>query len=225
MDKLINFEETRWIFDELDTSHYSQGMTVKHVIPPRFLKYGKILQPLFRDNLIKNESLTFEDCRDSDLDEMDLGEKFTYKDIACKYGMPYDSEITTATFISFFGGSLPCYLITSEEGDLDRGIVESLVILLREFTGGKCYFYYAPNSWVNEELLFYGKLTELIALINEVGSFPTYCWSEERSWCIHMNYNVDFALIGGQKQLIDQLANSDIEMFKIEYSDIVLKYR
>ncbi|MFD2042955.1 hypothetical protein ACFSTA_01385 [Ornithinibacillus salinisoli] len=77
------------------------------------------------------------------------------------------------------------------------------------------------RSWVGEELLFYGELDELFTLINnkEIASFRTYCWSEDRTWRMNLDFDLDFTLLGEPKKLVDQLAQwNDIEMFKIENS-------
>ncbi|RKQ18680.1 hypothetical protein D8M05_00785 [Oceanobacillus bengalensis] len=222
--------ELKWIQAGIEMDFEPKnGMPVSRLIPRGYESYAKIFQPIFRDHAVKDESETFEDCRDvyekdTHQLEIDVKKKFTYKSLAKKYNIPYTPEISDDSFIRYFGGSLARYIVFSDEGNLDKEIVGLLHGVLQRFTKGKCYFYYDRISSLGEERLYYGTLKELKTLIKKTGCSPTYWWSEDRTWIVGMDYDVEFSLLGGSQKLVDALMKiKSVEIMEVENSTIIHK--
>lgn len=214
MERLNSLEQYQWIREETVyfLSDERAGSQVENFLPNRFTHYCKIMHPLFRDPQIKDEHLLWSECPLDQPTEIQLGERLRLMELAEKYGLEFSKELSAASLWFKLGGS-PRYLITGEEGDIEPDTLQALVVLLQQFiTDNSCYFLY--NLLKTEEYidtLFHGQLAEVVELSKRAGlrGTPTYWWSADKAWCLYTDYDLDFSLIGGSRELINILLVDD----------------
>lgn len=223
--KKVPIEHYTWIIEETDklennSSHW-KGNFVSHCVPKRYTHYCKILHPMYRDKRIIDERLLWRETADDE--EIDIGDRLRYRELASKYNVKYTKEISTATFVRACYGSLPRYLISSDEGNMEIELVKHIVDELKPFMNNKkCFFYYyllKTNDWSGDDVLFHGELEDVISLYNHDGlrGSPTYWWAEDKSWCLCTDYDLDFSLFGGSKEIVKRLVSSEhIECIEVD---------
>ncbi|MGP4071017.1 hypothetical protein ACTWQB_00510 [Piscibacillus sp. B03] len=228
MKSLEDFKELEWIDEEVATQD-SEDLKVKHVVPNRFSHYCKVLNPIFRDEKISDESLLYRDC-DPDSVELTFGEKLSYKDLANKYGLSLSKEFSSSTIAEALGG-YPRYMILGGEGTIEEDAFQEVLSVLKLFTPQEqCYFHYSflkiigvIHNFDNHEhgLLYEGSLDDVRAAYDKgdhvgLGS-PTYWWAKDQSWCIHTDYDSDFSIVCGSKELVEALlSNPEIECIQVD---------
>jgi len=163
-ESLESFDWIKLNIDELESSSpQHKGHFVSHCIPKGYSHYCKIFHPIYRDEKIKDEHLLWSQCQDDE--DFIIGERLLYKDLANKFNVKYTKEISTNTF-SQIHGSLPRYIISPDEGDMEINLVEELVKILKPLTNEqKCYFHYyflKTEDWYGDDLLFSGKLEDVL---------------------------------------------------------------
>lgn len=222
MEELFDFEPFAWIKDGI----VKTGNSVSRFIPPVFESYCKILHPLYRDARITDETKTGDE---SDLSQADAIEvRLTYKEMAIKYGLDYTPAFSFYSLKKAFPGSWndfpPAYLLHPDEGTLEKHYCDLFIDVLSKYSSGQnCYFEFnvmATEKWTGN-LLFRGKLTEFDVLYNNkrVWCTPTYWWPEDRSWCICTDYDLTFTLVGGAKEMIEEMSVSkDMEVMTVQSS-------
>ncbi len=207
-----------WIQKETDqvnnTSSDWKGNVVTHCIPKRYQYFCKIFHRMYQDKNISNEQLLWRDCDPNE--EFVLGNLITYKELAEKYRLNYTKEFSTNSISMLFNRSLPRYLISPEEGDMEIDMVKEIVKNLNPFSQGKrCYFYYPflkKRHWDGEDQIFQGALEEVLVLSTKedpLGS-PTYWWPEDKSWCLCTDFDLDFTLFGGTKEMVESILNNPL---------------
>ena len=219
MERLTNLESFQWIQDETWTTGErpdgGDGNTVRHCLPPRFESYFKLLHPIYIDKSITNKKLTWDEAN-KDFKEEDL-EKTTWKDLADEYNVKFVPEISFESFRKALKDQLwPRYIIGPDEGNLEPYILKSLEKILVDYTSNKeavyfCYFFLATEDWdVPVWRPYKGRLKDVHRFkeLDEFYTSPTYWWPEDKSWCVCSDYDLEFTLIGGSKELIEQLYNA-----------------
>ncbi|GAA0339599.1 hypothetical protein GCM10008967_32440 [Bacillus carboniphilus] len=113
---------------------------------------------------------------------------------------------------------------------MDKETLDEFLSVLQPFTTGQqCFFQYSILKTVNtfKELsrgghLYHGNLNDLKELY-EYGDFlrtlgsPSYWWSEDKTWCVHTDFDCDFSIIGGSKELVDVLlTNKKLECIEVD---------
>ncbi|QKE72063.1 hypothetical protein HPK19_04290 [Arthrobacter citreus] len=230
-ESLEFFDWIKLNIDELESdSPEWKGNFVSQCLPKNFSYYCKILHPVYRDQKIKDEHLLWSERRIGVDQKIRIGERLFYKDLVKKYNVQSTKEISTNTFSQIYG-SLPRYIISPDEGNMEINLVEELVKILKPMTlKQKCYFHYyflKTEDWYGDDLLFSGKLEDVLNLydLNGLHGSPTYWWAEDQSWCLCTDYDLDFSLIGGTRELIDALlSNSELECFEVNI-DTRIDYR
>lgn len=220
-ESLEFFDWIKLNIDKLESdSAQWKGNFVSHCLPKSYSLYCKILNPIYRDKMISNEKLLWRECQGEQ--KIKIGERLLYKDLANKYNVKFTKEISTNTFSQIYG-SLPRYIIASDEGNMEINLVEELVKILKPLTDEqKCYFHYyflKTEDWYGGDLLFSGKLEDVFNLydLNGLRGSPTYWWAEDKSWCLCTDYDLDFSLIGGNKKIIDELlSNTELECIEVD---------
>lgn len=189
------------------------------------------MHPFYRDLTVKDETLLWRDCDPDELVDLANSESVTFKEIAKKYNIPCTKEINSSTISHQLGG-YPRYLILPDEGTIDRETLHELLPVLTTFTRElPCYFHYdflklihvLPfEDDVTDNHLYYGNLEDVFSLYEkgkdklELGS-PTYWWPKDRSWCIHTDYDLDFSLFGGTKEMVNQLLSKpNLECIEVD---------
>ncbi len=221
-ESLESFDWIKLNIDELESSSpQHKGHFVSHCIPKGYSHYCKILHPIYRDERINDEHLLWSQCQVEE--DIKIGERMLYKDLAKKFNVNYTKEISMNTFSQIFNESLPRYIIAPDDGNMEINLVEEIVKILNPLTNEqKCYFYYyflKTDDWFADDLLYSGKLEDVVTLYDQNGlrGSPTYWWAEEKSWCLCTDYDLDFSLIGGNKKIIDALLSKiDLECIEVD---------
>ncbi|MEA3319779.1 MAG: hypothetical protein U9Q88_07095 [Bacillota bacterium] len=210
------------------------GGTVGNLIPNGYSHYCKIMNSAFyRDQSIQDETLFWSQFPPLHEIEMDLGEGITLKELATKYDILYDKKISSKAIAKKLGGC-PRYLIYPDEGRINLDVLMEMTKVLAPFTRNKtCYFFYhilkligrIPEEEVENGHLYTGKLSDIFTIYNKGEldglASPTYWWPEDRSWCLSTDYDLDFTIFGGNKQLFDALMSND----KLECIEVDLETR
>ncbi|HWO77404.1 MAG TPA: hypothetical protein VNM69_16180 [Bacillus sp. (in: firmicutes)] len=232
MIKLKDFNQFKWIQEEKESIDFEnwKGCKVSNLLPARYNHYCKIMHPIYLDSTIKDESLLWSQCNPDEPVQFVFGERLTLKELAEKYKLHYTKEISTWTISHLLGG-IPRYLFIPEEGSIDEKTLRELVSVLKPFTKGiQCYFQYHllkivhsfPGKIENGQL-YYGKLEDVFQLY-EMGDgrrfgSPSYWWAEDKSWCLHTDFDSDFSLLGGSKEIVEALlSNYELECIEVDVS-------
>ncbi|WP_053075056.1 hypothetical protein [Ornithinibacillus californiensis] len=230
MNRLEDFTEFKWIRRE--TRNIDGNSRVSDFIPQRFTHFCKIMNPFLRDWNIKDKNLVWSKCEPDEELIMNNVEKMTCKQVMDELNLPYTKEISGWSLHHALGSlNLPRYLIFPDEGTMERNIFEETINTLTPFTNETgCYFYF---EWLKtvytlsqdsdlhaRELMYHGKLNDVTTLYHrgegfELGS-PTYWWPEDKQWCIFTDYDFDFSIVGGSKEIIDAfLSNDKLECIQV----------
>lgn len=140
-----------------------------------------------------------------------------WRELAAEHGLQFHPEINDSSFTRRFpGGSWPRRLIGPLEGDFDPDTCARIVEVLSLYTGShECFFYYwfLATRQCNESLLFKGELFEVMDLFRgtagDVEGPPTYWWPSDRNWCVCVDWDLTFALIGGPRELVNALIRDE----------------
>ncbi|MGD6873215.1 hypothetical protein ACQCU1_13640 [Sutcliffiella horikoshii] len=211
------------------------GGRVCNLIPNGYTHYCKIMNSTFyRDRGITDETLLWNQFHPLEHDiKIDLGEGITLKELALKYSIPYDKKVSSTAIERKLGGC-PRYLIYPDEGHINLETLKEMTKVLAPFTKDQsCYFYYnilklidrLPIDTIQNPHLYTGKLNDIFTVYNKGEmdglASPTYWWPEDRSWCMSTDYDLDFTIFGGSKQLFDALMSND----KLECIEVDLETR
>lgn len=231
MERLKDFTQFTWIKEETEPVDHKnwKGCYISNLIPHRYKHFCKIMHPIYRDLNVQDETLLWSQCDFNDSTPFHFGERLTLRELAQKYNLQYTKEIRTSTIFHLLGG-YPRYLLLPDEGNMDKETLYEILSVLQPFTRGKkCYFHFSTLKTVHtfKELsrgghLYHGKLNEVMELY-EFGDFsrplgsPSYSWSEDKSWCVHTDFDCDFSIIGGSKELIGALlTNKNLECIEVD---------
>lgn len=220
MKELIDFHPLNWI--EANTlkplsyeSDKCEYTTVECVIPRGFQAYCKILHSMYIDETVSDKSELWDTHEDV---EPTLSSRIYWKDISKELGIPLKPEINGFTFWCHFNKNWPRYLVSPEGGTMDSDSLDQLIELLPNHES--CYFYYhLLKSESYHPRLFLGKLSEVNQLIqqDDLRGTPTYLWSEDNRWCVCTDYDLDFTIVGGTEELIEEIcANETLETLRVE---------
>jgi len=154
------------------------------------------------------------------------GKRIRWKELAEQYGLKFHPGITNYTFTRRFApGGRPRFLLGPDEGSLDEKTCKELIQALNPFTGNQlCFFGYdviATRKF--EELLYTGLLSDILQTfaLETVHGSPSYWWPKDHNWCLHTNWDMEFTLLGGSKELIDSiLANEELEALGVEPTNL-----
>ncbi|MFO1443645.1 hypothetical protein KDN24_10555 [Bacillus sp. Bva_UNVM-123] len=211
MIKLTTFTQFEWIQEE--TNRNKVGF-ISNVIPNRYHYFCKILHPIYRDKNIKDERLLWSQCDPDEEVQFNIGERLWFKDLAKKYNIEYTNSISSRDFFRSLGG-YPRYMVFPDEGSMELNEVGKIVSVLQPFTQGeKCYFYYDLLKTVNIDpvangYLYFGDLKDLIDLSKQPHGSATYWWNQSKTWCLYTDYDLDYSIVGGKKEVIESLLSDD----------------
>ncbi|WP_404461089.1 hypothetical protein [Sutcliffiella horikoshii] len=231
--KMNDLTAYEWIEKDtvsVDMENWNGGK-VGNLIPNRYTHYCKIMNSTFyRDRGITDETLLWSQFHPNEHEtEIDLGEGITLKELASKYDIPYDKKISSKSIERKLGGC-PRYLIYPDEGRINLDMLKEMTKVLAPFTKDKpCYFFYnilkligrIPNHEIENGHLYTGELIDIFNMYNkgEIDGLasPTYWWPEDRSWCMSTDYDLDFTIFGGSKQMLDALmSNKKLECIEVD---------
>jgi hypothetical protein len=224
MQKLTTLSPAKWIIEETEKIDFNNwtGGRVSNLVPGRYSHYCKIIHPIYRNKTVFDENLLYGDLDPHERFPIELGERIRLKDLAKKYNLRYTKEISSYSIIRLFGSN-PRYLIGGAHGEIDDETVKEIISVLQPFTQtSNCYFHYemlkVPKYYKAQ--LYYGKLTDVIDLSHddEVQGSPSCWWEENKSWCLYTEYDLDFSIFGGSKEMVDALlANNFLECIEVDW--------
>jgi hypothetical protein len=152
----------------------------------------------------------------------------TWKSIAEKYDLTFHNEINPQTYIDKFQEiGWQKNLNFPSEGYLPRKSLETLLKILNKMSSSKRVFIYQMiphNIWKDD------KDCDLVSCnVNEVleyfeNDFIGYLYSEDKSWIIFTDTDLNFTIVGGQKILIENLIESDLEVLECKSKTRVDNY-
>ena len=227
MNKLDSIEDFDWIQNEIwplgKRPDGGEGHTVRHLLPPSFSAYYKVLHPMYINTSINDIDLSWgETC--STVEGNNLKRVF-WKEIAQKFNVSIIPELSGWSFRKVFEESgWPRLLIGPDEGNLNEDVLIPLEKILRIHSEKNetiyyCYNLLAMTDWGGDVWsLFSGYLQDVHEFSNmeEVRFSPSYWWPESKNWCVCSSYDLDFTIVGGPKELVRELSNSkNLEGFVI----------
>ncbi|TYS67537.1 hypothetical protein FZC76_13220 [Sutcliffiella horikoshii] len=237
INRIMDLTAYEWIKENTVSVNFENwnGGRVCNLIPNGYTHYCKIMNSTFyRDQSIKDEKLFWSQFHLLDHEiEIDLGEGITLKELATKYNISYDKKISSKAIERKLGGC-PRYLIYPDEGRINLDVLKEMTKVMAPFTKNEtCYFFYhilkligrIPEVEVENGHLYAGQLSDIFTIYNKGEmdglASPTYWWPEDRSWCMSTDYDLDFTIFGGSKQIYDALMSND----KLECIEVDLETR
>jgi hypothetical protein len=116
----------------------------------------------------------------------------------------------------------PVYVWYPAEGNCETEELNFILDQIKVLHGDKLANYYycflKIINWENNKI-FRGKISEFSDLINKPGvkDNPTAIFPENKEWCIVSDFDLAFTYVGGTKQLIDKITNTnEFDIFRIE---------
>lgn len=142
----------------------------------------------------------------------------TWKSIADKYGLIFHNEINPQTFVDKFQKiGWQKNLNFPNEGYLPRQLLIKLLKLLKAVNSSDQVYIYqmVPHTiWKDNKDcdLVNCCLSEVLEYFDN--DFIGYLYSVDKSWIIFTDTDLEFTIVGGNKQLIDILLSSDLEVLE-----------
>jgi hypothetical protein len=143
----------------------------------------------------------------------DVGERIRWRDLSERIGIPFTPGIHGGSFVEP-DGSWSSEYFAPDEGYLPTDHVQRLAELLA--TDQPHYFWYevyTPHGLdgEGEEVLYRGTLLDLPGtMVEHDREPPTYWWPEDRSWCVCVDWDLSFTVVGGSRDLVDSLHADDV---------------
>jgi hypothetical protein len=142
----------------------------------------------------------------------------SWKTIADKYSLIFHNEITLGKFIEKFQEiGWPKNLSFPSEGYLPRQLLINLIYVLNSsVTGEPVYIYQIPphTAFKNNKHFDLVKcsLDEVLEYFDN--GFVGYLYASDKSWIVFTDTDLSFTIVGGQKELIEKLKNSSLEVLE-----------
>jgi len=151
-----------------------------------------------------------------------------WKSIADKYGLTFHNEINPQTYVDKFQKiGWQRNLNFPSEGYLPRQILIKLLALLNDKgQSDEVYIYQMPphNIWKDNKDCDLVKCSYNEVLEYFDKDFIGYLYSADKSWVVFTDTDLCFTLVGGKKQLIDNLIISDLEVLECAVTTRVDNY-
>jgi hypothetical protein len=233
VDRLNEKSKLNWILK--GTKKRENNSVVANFIPTKFTHFCKIMNPFYRDKRIKDKPIIDlePNMGDDDVIPTEYLQTMTFKELFNDLNLNYTKEISTWSLHHGIGaGKIPSYLTYfPTEGTMELEVLEETINILNSFSNGiNCYYYYDSLKMIHSYpvspedhdsyRLYEGKLDDVFSLYHEgdkgLGS-PTYWWPEDKQWCIYTDFDFDFSIIGGSKEIIDTfVANERLECIQVD---------
>jgi hypothetical protein len=212
------------------------GNFVSNLLPQSFEAYVKILHPIDADYrgvdnpLSPNEIaiLKIPPCEKLKsfvvgLREKSLGTRVRWKALAELLDVPFAPEINIEWYRAKLedGWCWPHLLSGPDDATLGEDCLAELTSVLAQFAGDQeSFFRFSRWPFAPEEKprLFQGTLLELSPFLQaEHYQFPPeYWWPTGRAWCVCSDYDLQFTVVGGSRDLISNLlANAVLECIEV----------
>ncbi|WP_432664487.1 hypothetical protein R9X47_28665 [Wukongibacter baidiensis] len=214
---LLRVDDTRW-----------KGNTVGNLLPNVFEKYIKILHPMYKDKFFTDKSILWSETVD---DEVVCGDRILWKELAREYDVQYKPEINIHAFFKAKNRGWPRYLISADEGTLDKDHVSEIVDILKQINCGRYFYYYdflKTSDWLAGDKLYEGDLEGIFELtkLEDIRDYfegdwkfsPSYWWLENREVCICTDYDLHFTIVGCNKEIMNSfMERSLLECIEVFY--------
>ena len=198
----LDLANARWI-DETNNKFKHQGLTVEDCIPPMYEAYAKVLHP-FSIYQTRYEA-------DHEINPTSI----SWQNTAEKYGMRFYAETNKISFVTHFEDiGYPTDLYFPIEGILPRQLFVELLKVLESYTPSNEFIIYqtAPYTiWKDEKVqdLVACNADEVLTYFDKF--FAGYLYAADKSWIIFTDCDLYFTIIGGTKELVSALAESQLE--------------
>ena len=223
-----------WIRNGRDAHNSSEdsrwtGNFVSHLMPNRFESYAKILHLVEGryDNVDspltpqENSILKIPDCEKLkslvvNMREISPEPRILWKTIGDSLGVPLSPEIKPEWYrTKIEPGCWPRFLIGPADGSLSDEECVELASLLEPFIPVKeCFFRFSEIQFIatDKPLLFRGELDKISQFLAD-GRYqfgPEYWWPTDREWCVCSDYDLEYTIVGGCKELVASFLTSTV---------------
>ncbi|MFN8414724.1 MAG: hypothetical protein U0U66_00180 [Cytophagaceae bacterium] len=224
MEKLNNIRFDDWS-EKAISNPLMKGSTIEYLFPVKFEKYCKIFHPFCLSpdyEKMKDEYWAYSE--EDNLVDLDSYLPKPLKILAQILGHNFDKRYSTEKIVSVFGRRQPKWFLYPAEGTLDSLILPQLTKLLSKYSKSQiCYFHYVQYAISTyETTIFKGVVSELPKTV-QVGfaGTPNTVWPESKEWYLYTNFDADYTLIGGRKDMINEILSSEeIEALEWDLNDI-----
>lgn len=234
MEKLKNIEFGEWSKKAI-SNPLMKGNTIEFIFPVKFEKYCKIFHPFALSlefdkmkgewNRDSNSAHEFLEGKNIELvHAMHNYELKPQRLMAQIFNQKFDKRFSIDRIPKVWGNTQPKWLLCPAEGTLDESILPEITCILAKYSiSQNCYFHYvdyAINTY--EETIFEGLIEEL-PKTSDIGlaGTPNTVWPKSEDWYLYTNYDADYSLIGGKKELINAfISNEIIEALEWDVDDI-----
>lgn len=235
MEKLKNIEFDDWSKKAI-SNPMMKGNTIEFLFPTQFERYCKIFHPFALSpnydkmkgeewNMNGERAIEYLEGRDFEHSiAIDNYEPKPQRLLAQFFNQKFDKHFTTDSVSKKWGNNQPKWLLCPDEGTLDKSILSEITALLGKYSSSDiCFFHYvlyAIESY--EETIFEGLIDEFPKTIDlGLAGTPNTVWPESKEWYLYTNYDADYSLIGGKKELINEILSSKIiEALEWDANDI-----
>jgi hypothetical protein len=198
-------EQTWDEWERSQPSHDPQGMT------------GDVERDQALSDVLRESTLWKGGATDSE-----EARRISWMELAHRYGVSYVAEISGHSFRGAFGVSWPRYLAGPSEGNLEDRELEALLGVLAVHTDGDVHVFFdllkeGAATGRYEDQLYRGPIAEVRTLVDRLGlGSPSALWPEDRSWFVYTDWDLEFTVAGGPRNLINALAGApDLECIEV----------
>jgi len=147
--------------------------------------------------------------------ENSQGSRIRWARIAEILDVPIKAEICHEWFrTKLEPGCWPRLLWGPADGTLASEEVAELASILMPLrqSDQECFFRFPEIPFVltDNPLLFQGSLSELTTFLEPYQFTFEYWWPSDRRWCVCSDYDLQFTIVGGSKDLISRLLASEV---------------
>ena len=201
----------------------TDGFRAKHLIQQDFNAYCKILNSVYVDLDIAEDTRTWNDVAFNSKEIRRLAERTPFShpnfraqrvrwaQLAREKGIVVTPQIS----LEILGRSWPVRLVAPSEGEMDEETASRLTEVLTEHTRNGLYYvgYYTRDSTTTIPDVLEGDLAEGLFTIDPsevMPGDPVYWGAIDKGWCIALDYDSDFSLFAGSADLVKTLLNDPI---------------
>jgi hypothetical protein len=148
--------------------------------------------------------------------------RMTWRALCQECGVEYVKELSEHSFTRAFPNGWPMTISgTGGHGELGEADTAALEALLCRFTAADTsihFYYWLMKTPEYEDRLYNGQLSDLTSIGKSTGlGSPSAFWPEDRGWCVVIDYDLDFTLVGGTRELVGELLRSpDLECIEVD---------
>jgi hypothetical protein len=141
--------------------------------------------------------------------------RIRWKTLADLLDVKFEPEICHEWFLASREESIcwPRFLRGPDDGNLNAKEFPEILSILRTYSGSEaCFFRFSERGigTPDKPLTVLGALDELAPFLTEKSYqfTPEYWWPTDRSWCLCSEFDSEFTVVGGSRDLISSVVNN-----------------